>query len=386
MRKRVFVLGFTAGVAVALVLFLNLGHSSRTTTAQEKLPSSQELGVLKSQLEGFSNTSEAFVKTAKLIRPSVVHLIVSTTVEARDPWEGFFDDDPFFHRFFDDRRVPKRFQQRSQGTGFIVDSRGYVLTNHHVVRNADQIIVRLMDDREFSGKLVGTDPVTDLAVVKIDAAELPPATIGDSDKLEVGEWVVAVGNPFGLQSTVTLGIVSAKGRSHLGIVEQEDYIQTDAAINPGNSGGPLVNARGQVVGVNSAIYSRSGGYQGIGFAIPMNLARRVYEDLVSHGKVRRGTLGVKISDLDPRVAQQHQEHLRGAVIAEVLGSSPATRAGMKPGDIIFSFAGQTVRDGRHLRSLILQQTVGSKVAIEVLRNGQKLNIHVAIEEWTPEGP
>lgn len=379
--KAIFAIGFIAGITFALVTCLNLGQQPQHYAAQDRLPSAEELDKLRTELKQQENP-QTFVKVAKLVRPSVVHIVVSTTVEMRDPWEEWFDD-PFFRRFFGERRPPQRFKQQSQGTGFIIDGRSYILTNNHVVRNADQIIVRLMDHREFEAKLVGTDPVTDLAVIKVDVPNLPSVELGDSDKLEIGEWVVALGNPFGLESTVTLGIVSAKGRSELGITDVEDFIQTDAAINPGNSGGPLVNTRGQVVGVNAAIFSRSGGYQGIGFAIPINLARKIMDQLIKQGRVRRGTLGVRLAEIDPRTAKQLGVH-QGAVIADVFRGSPARRAGLQKGDLVVKFDGQDVRSAQHLRSLILQQKVGSTVTLEVQRNGRKTSVQVPIEEWSPE--
>lgn len=380
----IYAFGVIVGSALAFAASCYFQRPTGSATAQDtpsSLPGPEELNRLRQDLASLPDSSSAFVKVARLITPSVVNITVSKTVEVRDPWDDFFDD-PFFRRFVP-RRPPRRFEQQGQGTGFIVTPEGHILTNNHVVENADRILVRLADGREQEAHLIGTDPVTDIAVLKIDARDLPAAELGDSDALQVGEWVIAVGNPFGLQSTVTTGIVSAKGRTHLGILEVEDFIQTDAAINPGNSGGPLVDLRGRVVGINSAIFSRSGGYQGIGFAIPINLARRVKDEILKFGRVRRGTLGIRMGTLRPDSARRLNIK-GGAVITEVLPNSPARDAGLRRGDIIVEFAGQPVRDGRLLRSLIMQQEIGKRVPIVILRDGERKTLQVRIEEWSPE--
>lgn len=373
--RTLLLLTFVAGAVFALAATAFFSRGLVPVRAQEPELTPEGRARLREELAADPSTaSSPFVKVAKLVTPSVVHLIVSRTVEMRDPFSDFFDD-PFFRRFRGGESPRRRFEQQGQGSGFIIDAEGHILTNNHVVQGADKIVVRLHSGREIEGKLVATDPVTDVAVVKVPPAGLSPAVLGDSDRIEIGEWAVAIGNPFGLQSTVTLGIVSAKGRSHLGILDQEDFIQTDAAINPGNSGGPLVNARGEVIGINAAIFTRSGGYQGIGFAIPINLARRVKEDLVKFGRVKRGTLGIRMADL-------RQGH--GAVIVEVLKHSPALEAGLRQGDIVVRFGGKEVRDSTHLRSLILQQPVGTMVEMEIVRDGKTRKVEVGIEEWRPE--
>jgi serine protease Do len=374
MTRTLLLVTFAAGALFALATTALLSRGLETAGAQDSDLPPAKRAKLREELAADPAASSPFVKVAKLVTPSVVHLIVSRTVEVRDPFSDFFDD-PLFRRFRGGEAPRRRFEQQGQGSGFVVDAEGYVLTNNHVVQGADKIVVRLQDGREVEGKLLATDPFTDVAVVKVPPDGLRPATLGDSDRIEVGEWAIAIGNPFGLQSTVTLGIVSAKGRSHLGILDQEDFIQTDAAINPGNSGGPLVNARGEVIGVNAAIFSRSGGYQGIGFAIPINLAKRIQEDLVKFGRVKRGTLGIRMADL-----RQGQ----GAAIVEVLKHSPALEAGLRQGDIVVRFGGKDVRDSAHLRSLILQQPVGTLVEVEIVRNGRSMKVEVGIEEWKPE--
>jgi serine protease Do len=378
--RPILLTGFLAGLATGIILFMTLERPSHPVGAQDHMPTAEEQAKLRTELQGMPDISSPFVKISKLVTPSVVHIVVSKTIQVRDPWDDFFDD-PFFRR----RRQPRRFEQQGQGTGFIVDANGLIMTNNHVIDGADKIIVRLFDGRELPGKLIGHDNVTDVALVKVEAQNLCPVMLGDSAKLEVGEWVVAIGNPFGLESTVTVGIVSAKGRSHLGILDQEDFIQTDAAINPGNSGGPLVNTRGEVIGINSAIYSRSGGYQGIGFAVPINLAKQVKEQLLKNGRVIRGSIGVKLIDLNPELADRIKAgRTQGAVVSEIIPHSPATEAGLKVGDVIVKFAGTDIRDSQQLRGLIASQKVGTGVKLELVRRGKSIELEIGIEESAAE--
>ncbi len=338
-------------------------------------------------------TAKAFAKVVQKARPAVVFIKVEKTIESRgnqgpfnfmEPFDFF--NDPFFERFFGPRYhrpQPKRkFKQRGQGSGFIVDKRGYILTNNHVVGDADLIEVKLFDGREFKAKVVGTDPQSDVAVIKIDAdGDLPVLPLGDSDKAEVGEWVIAVGNPFGLSETVTVGVVSAKGRNRIGINDYEDFIQTDAAINPGNSGGPLINIRGEAIGMNTAIFSRSGGYMGIGFAIPINMAKAVMKQLIEKGKVVRGWLGVVIQEIDEDLAKSFGlKKPEGVLVAEVSEDSPAKRGGLKQGDIILQLNGQKVKDAGELRNKIALTPPGTKVRLLVLRDGEKKLLVVKIGE------
>jgi serine protease Do len=338
--------------------------------------------------------SKAFTQVAHDAMPSVVFIQVEQTLQGDDPQSSLnnpFDlfGEEFFERFFGqrfphqqrERRQPRSYRQQGQGSGFIVSSDGYILTNHHVVGEADKITVTLADNREFKAKLVGTDAKTDVAVIKIDGKNLPVLPRGDSDKLAVGEWVIAIGNPFGLTHTMTVGVVSAKGRSRMGITDYEDFIQTDAAINPGNSGGPLLNLDGEVVGINTAIFSQSGGYMGIGFAIPMNMATAIQKQLIATGKVSRGYLGVSIQDLTPDLAKSFGlSGKEGVLVAGVSPDTPAAAAGFKTGDVIVDFDGATVTDTSHLRNLVAQTPVGQHVSVRVIRDKTEQELSVTIAE------
>ena len=343
-------------------------------------------------VEAARNLGRAFTKVAHAATPAVVFIKVERAVKQgqatpyNDPFNLFNDE--FFERFFHHRmpehraptpnRKPK-YVQYGQGSGFLIGSDGIILTNHHVVGDADRIDVRLRDGREFPAKLVGTDPKSDVAVIRIQAKGLPYLDLGDSDKIEVGEWVVAVGNPFGLAETVTSGIISAKGRSRMGISDYEDFIQTDAAINPGNSGGPLLDLDGKVIGINSAIYTRSGGYMGIGFAIPINLARGIEQQLLHGGKVERGYLGVLVQDLTPELAQSLGVNAeKGALIGSVTKGSPSAAAGLEAGDVIVGLDGKPVEDSNTLRNDIGMLRPGTTVKLAVLRDGKQLTVPVTI--------
>jgi Do/DeqQ family serine protease len=282
-------------------------------------------------------------------------------------------DDPFFRRFFDLPAVPREREVLSAGSGVIVNAaRGFILTNGHVVANPAEIQVTLKDRRTFPARLVGSDPATDVALLQIDAPGLTPVPFGDSDRLEVGDVVIAIGNPFGLGQTVTSGIVSALGRSGLGLEGYEDFIQTDASINPGNSGGALVNSKGELVGINTAIIGPTGGNVGIGFAVPANMARAVMAQLVEHGEVRRGRLGITIEDLTPaRAGDMHLELPDGAVITHVEPGSAAARAGIAPGDVIVRANGQPIQDAGDLRNLVGLLPVGADLQLVLYRDGRE---------------
>ena len=276
---------------------------------------------------------------------------------------------------------PRGHRGGGQGSGVIVSADGYVLTNNHVIDGAQEVTVTLPDKREFKGKIVGADPKTDLAVVKIDGQNLPTVAWGDATKLQVGEYVLAVGNPFGLNSTVTLGIVSALGRGRMGITQYEDFIQTDAAINPGNSGGALVNTRGELVGINTAIFSQTGGYQGVGFAVPTSMGKPIYESLIKTGKVVRGYLGVGIQDLSQDLAKSFNvKQAKGALVSDVKEDSPADQAGLKQGDVITSYQGSPVEDAVALQRLVTRTAVGTKVPVTIVRDGHEKDLTVTIGE------
>ena len=320
----------------------------------------------------------------KKVAPSVVKVSVTTQAKAAmAEAPGMPDLRQFFggggFEMPGGRRQMRMPKEQGVGSGVIVTTDGYILTNNHVVENADDIKVALNDGREFTGKVIGRDPKTDVAVIKIDGSNLPAVTFADSDKIEVGDMVLAIGNPFGIGQTVTTGIVSAKGRATLGL-DYEDFIQTDAAINPGNSGGALVDIDGRLIGMNTAILSRSGGNQGIGFAVPTNLARWVMESLVNNGRIDRGFLGVNIQDLTPELAKEFKlDQAKGALVAEVTPGSPAEKAGVKSGDLITAFNGKDVADSRHLKLQVGATPAGSSVPVKVLRDGTTTTLTVKVE-------
>jgi serine protease Do len=327
--------------------------------------------------------SRAFASVAETLKPAVVNVFTEQKAGQafHPPTGGPFDE--FFERFF--REQPDQ-RRRSLGSGVIIDARGYVVTNNHVVENADEIEIQFSDERRFKAEVVGTDPPTDLAVLKIKAdanQSFPHVEFGDSDALVVGEWVLAMGNPFGFGHTVTAGIVSAKGR-FINQGAYDDFIQTDAAINPGNSGGPLVNMNSQVVGINSNIISNSGGSMGIGFAIPANMARKIYDQLVSSGTVTRGWLGVQIQPLSPELARSFGlEGKRGALIADILGQdSPAAKAGLKAGDIIVELNGVPVDSNTHLVHLVADIHPGDSVEMKYYRDGKLASTKVTVAKRT----
>ncbi|KAA3611865.1 MAG: DegQ family serine endoprotease [Planctomycetota bacterium] len=320
--------------------------------------------------------SEAFEIIATELRPSVVSIRSVGRVRSAITSEQM----PFLFGLgpFGNSPPRERFEQ-GLGSGFVISEDGYVVTNSHVVREADDIRVTFADGREFPANVVGSDPQTDVAVLRVDADRLKPLYLGDSDSLRVGQWVAAIGSPYGLPSTLTSGIVSAKGRSQVGVADYEDFIQTDAAINPGNSGGPLVNLRGEVVGINTAIFTRSGGFQGIGFAIPMSMALPVVEQLIEDGSVERGRLGVLIQNLTEGLARSFgYESLRGALVSQVLADSPAEEAGLQPGDIVVLFDGDQVEDMDDLRLMVASSEPGEHIQIVVVRDGRRQQLEAII--------
>ncbi len=348
--------------------------------------SAKEAKVSPESTKFLSQLSSALDDVAETAGPAVVNISTTTTITLEQNPFGDMFNDPFFRRFFGEgngRPGQKRKQKSSAlGSGVIVTEDGYILTNNHVVQNADEIKVLLSDKREFKGTIVGSDPKTDLAVVKIDAKDLPLIQIGSSGKLKTGDVVLAIGNPFGLNQTITMGIVSAVGRSHVGIADYEDFIQTDAAINPGNSGGALVNTSGQLVGINTAIFSTSGGYMGIGFAIPTDMAKSVMDSIIKHGKVTRGWLGVSIQDLTPDLAKSLGiKETTGALVSGVMKDSPAGKAGLKRGDIITELDGKPVEDSRLLRNMVADNAPGKTVTVTVLRKDKKELLKVTLGEF-----
>jgi serine protease Do len=339
---------------------------------------------------------DAFVQVAEKVKPAVVNIsstkkeVVSSPDGSQEmdpffknhPFKDFFGDE-FFKRFKKGPGEGKGIQPQGMGSGVIVSPEGLILTNAHVVKDADEIKVTVSDKRSYDAKVVGIDVESDIAVVKIDATGLPIATLGDSGKLQVGEIVFAIGNPFGLNRTVTSGIVSATGRTNVGIIDYEDFIQTDAAINPGNSGGPLVNIDGEVIGINTAIASRSGGYQGIGFAIPSSSAKLIMDDLVKEGKVKRGLLGVNIQDMNEALSKSFgRKDSEGALVSQVVEGSPAEKAGIKAGDIILKFNDNVVKGAAHLKNLVGKEKPGASANMSVYRDNKTLEIPVKIAERT----
>jgi serine protease Do len=343
--------------------------------------------ISKQSVDVITSTGQAMAEIAEAVKPAIVN--IATVRTETTPGMNPLLDDPFFRRFFGDqfrhRDTPKERKASSLGSGVIVSPDGYILTNNHVVKNADKIKVLLSDKREYDGKIIGTDPKTDLSVIKIDAENLTSLILGNSDKLKVGAIVLAVGNPFGLNQTITMGIVSAVGRANVGIADYEDFIQTDAAINPGNSGGALVNARGELIGINTAIFSTTGGYQGIGFAIPSNMARAVMDSLITKGKVIRGWLGVSIQGITPELAEQFDlEKDFGTLIADVVEGSPAEKGGLLRGDVIIEFNGKEVNEPYNLRNMVSSTPPGNEVEFKVIRDGEIFTVPVMIDELPSE--
>ncbi len=339
---------------------------------------------------------KAFAGISEKASPAVVSIraekVYSQPYYIMPDWPFGDESDPFGDDFFDRffRRQSPRGQQRQQnrevirpvqGSGFIITEDGYILTNNHLVGEAKKVFVKIAEDSEIEAKVIGTDPDSDIAVIKVDKKNLPFLELADSDSLEVGEWVLAIGNPFGLSHTVTAGIVSAKGRSNVGLATYEDFIQTDAAINPGNSGGPLINLDAKVVGINSAIVSRSGGNMGIGFAIPINMAKSIYKQLIKEGKVTRGYLGVYIQDLSPEMADSlGLKDIKGAIIPEVKEGSAADKAGLKSGDVVIELDGKSINGSHDLSNKIAAIKPGTEVEIVVLRDGKRQTLTAELEE------
>jgi serine protease Do len=338
-----------------------------------------ELAIDPSPLAPDERAGSSFAPVIRKVAPSVVNIYTNKTNRSA-PMRGYMMDpaNPFFGIPFE--QVPPERREQSLGSGVIVSRDGYILTNHHVIEGADQILVALHDNKStHEAKLIGTDPQTDIAVIKIEMPNAPAITLADSDQVEVGDIALAIGNPFGSGQTVTMGIVSAKGRRGMGIVDYEDFIQTDASINPGNSGGALVDAKGRLIGINQSILSRSGGNQGVGFSVPINLAKHVMASLVANGRVERGQLGVMVQPVTPDLAEAFGlKDKIGALVGEVSSGSPAERSGLQPGDVILEFDGKKVEGSAELRLMVSQAQPGSEIPAVVFRDGKTIDLTLAI--------
>lgn len=384
----IVVLSVFVGIFVGLVIASKFSWTHNGLADEEvalgETSFEQPQSVINSDLK---STNRAFVEIAKKVTPTVVSITSEKLVKIRNPFSDFFKNDDLFRRFF---RIPgdgeQEYRQRGLGSGVIVDSKGYILTNYHVIKDADEVNV-VIDKNEYEATIVGTDPATDVAVIKIDKKSLPAAIVGDSDKLEVGEWVLAIGSPFSLslEHTVTAGIISAKGRSGLALgseVNYQDFIQTDAAINPGNSGGALVNLKGELIGINTAIIAGNyGGNLGIGFAIPINIAKHVMDELITHGKVIRGYLGVWIQTPDAELSESlGLKENKGAVVSDIVEDGPADKAGLKKLDVIIEVDRKKIDDAQELTNLIASYNPGSTVNLKIIRDGKIKNIPVTLGE------
>jgi len=372
---------------VSLITGLILASSLPTRTI---LHASDEKGSKAAVVEG---RPQSFSKLVKALKPAVVNISTTQIIKQRrfkgmpgheqDPFRDFFGDD-FFDKFFGD--IPQKdLKRKSLGSGFIISKDGYILTNTHVVDNASEVKVSLSDEKVYEAEVVGRDPKTDIALIKIKAnGDLPTVPLGNSEELEVGDWVIAIGNPFGLDQTVTAGIVSAKGRV-VGAGPYDNFIQTDASINPGNSGGPLFNTNGEVVGINTMIFSPSGGNVGIGFAIPINMAKELLPQLREKGKITRGWLGVMIQHVTPELAESFgMPKEKGALISDVVKESPAEAAGIKRGDVVLRYDGKDVDKMNDLSRLVANTPVGKEVDLLVLREGKEIKLKVKIGEMKEE--
>lgn len=382
------------GWLVGLALFVATGLL--LTIGTNRIPSAVPRTVSSESVAGLQALSDTFAEVAAKVKPSVVTVYSEKIVRLPEFRWPFGEDFPF-RWFFGDPpgRGPQRerqFRQSGMGSGIIVDKQGHILTNHHVVEGMDEISVKLANGARYDAELIGSDPKTDLAVLRIKGRvprDLVPAELGDSDALRVGDWVLAIGAPFGYEQTVTAGIISAKGRTGVNrdASRYEDFLQTDAAINPGNSGGPLVNLRGEVVGINTAIATSVGQFAGVGFAIPIRMAQHVMRDLIANGKVRRGYLGVIIQDLTPELAEQFRApDTKGALVAQVAPDSPAQTAGLQVGDIIVRYDGRAVDDVQRLRHMVADTPPGTTLTLEVLRDGKPRRVRVTVGELPDDEP
>ena len=370
---------FAQTVTIALAVVFTV-----STLKPEWLPRGQRIIALQEaapSADGEPRAASSYRDAARTSLPAVVHIY--TTQQVRQQRHPLFDD-PIFRHFFGERPEGQNRRNSGLGSGVIVSQNGYILTNFHVIEGADDIQVALNDGKTYKARIVGTDPESDLAVLRIDASGLPAITFGQMDNLRVGDVVLAIGNPFGVGQTVTMGIVSALGRSHLGINTFENFIQTDAAINPGNSGGALVDAQGNLVGINTAIYSRTGGNHGIGFAIPVSSARSIMEQIIESGSVTRGWIGVEAQEITEELAESFGlPDTEGALIAGVVRGSPADRAGVRPGDVLLSVNGKAVTDPQVMLDLIAELKPEEKAAFRLRRDRSILELQVRIGKRPP---
>ncbi len=380
-RKRVY---FIAAVIATGVLFFLLGMGSSPDRGRAE----EAVAVQQIVINDESGFSAAIREVSKVLLPAVVHINISGTVVQRAPGGFPFGDDPFFRYFFGPQQEQREYEVPVQalGSGVIISPEGYIITNNHVVQNADKIEVVLHDGTQHEAEMVGADPRTDLAVVKIETVQgMRYARFGDSDLCDVGEWVIAIGSPRGLTSTVTAGIISAKNRTDIGVLGPtgyEDFIQTDAAINPGNSGGPLINLAGEIIGINALIVSASAGSEGLGFAIPSNMAKEISDSLIKYGKVVRGYLGVNIQDITPEMAKSLKldRDVKGVIITDIVPSGPADKGGIEQGDIITRFDAERIETVARLRNRVAATDPGTTVKIGLIRNKKELELSVRIGE------
>jgi serine protease Do len=385
----------TLGIMIGAGLFGLRDTHAVVPPSDSEQPTASTSAVNPSSLSVAEQLSSAFAAAAAKATPSVVTVYTETTVQApkdafgsddgsRSPYDQFFGDD-FFRKFFETPEPHGNMKRAGLGSGVVLDKNGIILTNNHVVDDADNIKVRLIDGREFVAKVKGRDPQTDLAVLTIDAKGLQSIQMGDSDKARVGDWVLAVGSPLNpqLEHSVTSGIISAKGRSAVGLSQYEDYIQTDAAINPGNSGGALVDLEGNLIGINTAIASQNGGFSGIGFAIPANLAGKIADDILQHGKVVRGWLGVSIQNISPEMAKALDlDTNKGAIVTSVDDDSPAAKAGMKTEDVIVKIDGRPIDNVTELATRVAGSSPGTTISVEAVRQGKTKDFKVTLGELT----
>jgi serine protease Do len=384
--------GLIAGLTVALIIGAVVGSAVTERTGRSPFRAGGAVPIWISSSgpvpAGAVSFEAGFYPIVQKVVPAVVNIASSKIVRTPEDQLSPFFSDPFFRQFFGNiPRMPQRQLERSLGSGVIVSSGGYVLTNNHVVSGANEIEVSLADKRNFKATIVGTDSMTDVAVIKLNAENLPVLVLGNSDNIEVGNFVLAVGNPFGLNGTVTMGIISAKGRGNLGIENYENFIQTDAAVNPGNSGGALVDVHGELIGINTAIVAGSGGgNQGIGFAVPINMARQVMDQILKNGKVVRGYLGAWIQNVTPQIARSfHLPKAEGVLLSDIAPAGPAARAGLAKGDIVLQMDGQPVNDPTQFQLKVSMTPPGSNVTLKIFRNGSESTVTVKLGELPAKG-